>query len=83
MTRQVMTPRRYHGMAPSDFYLFPKLKSHLCGRQYGSNEGVIEEVHEYLRDQVKAFFFWNRDGLSALHWREIILKSNGQIFIPW
>ena len=26
-------------MAPSDFYLFPKLKSHLRGTQYGSNEG--------------------------------------------
>ena len=26
-------------MAPSDFYLFPKLRSHLRGTQYGSNEG--------------------------------------------
>ena len=33
-------------MAPSDFYLFPKLKSHLCGTQYRSNEGVIEAVNE-------------------------------------
>ena len=23
------------------------------------------------------------DGPSALPWREIILKRNGQIFIPW
>ena len=29
-------------MAPFDFYLFPKLKSHLLGTQYGNNEGVIE-----------------------------------------
>ena len=35
-------------MAPSDFYLFPILKSHLRGIQYGSNEGVIEAVNEYL-----------------------------------
>ena len=35
-------------MAPSYFYLFPKLKSHLRGTQYGSNEGVIEAVNEYL-----------------------------------
>ena len=34
---------------PSDFYLFPKLKSHLRGTQYGSNEGIIEAVNEYLR----------------------------------
>ena len=39
-------------MAPSDFYLFPKLKSHLRGTQYGSNEGVIEAVNKE-----KAFYF--------------------------
>ena len=43
-------------MAPSDFYQFPKLKSHLRGTQYGSNGGVIEAVNEYLGDQEKAFF---------------------------
>ena len=32
-------------MAPSNFYLFPKLKSHLRGTQYGSKEGVIETVN--------------------------------------
>ena len=35
-------------MAPSDFYLLPKLKSHLRGSQFGGNEGVIEAVNEYL-----------------------------------
>ena len=44
-------------MAPSDFHLFPKLKSHLLGAQYESNEGVIEAVNEYLGDQEKAFYF--------------------------
>ena len=44
-------------MAPSDFYLFPKLKSHLHGTQFGSNEGVIEAVNEYFGDQEKAFYF--------------------------
>ena len=59
-------------MAPSDFNLFQKLKSHLRGTQYGSNEGVIEAVNEYLGDQENAFYFegrirnLNRDGLSAL-----------------
>ena len=38
-------------MAFPDFYLFPKLKSHLLGTHYGSNEGVIEAVNEYLGDQ--------------------------------
>ena len=35
-------------MAPSDFYLFPKLKSHLRSTQYGSNEGVIGAVKDNL-----------------------------------
>ena len=35
-------------IAPSDFYLFPKLKSYLRNTQYGSNEGAIETVSEYL-----------------------------------
>ena len=30
-------------MAPSDFYLFPKMKFHLRGTRNGSNEGNIEQ----------------------------------------
>ena len=44
-------------MAPSDFCLIPKLKFHLLGTQYGSNENVIQTVNEYLGDQEKAFYF--------------------------
>ena len=44
-------------IAPSDFYLFPKLKSQLRCTQYGSNEGAIEAVNEYLGDQENAFYF--------------------------
>ena len=55
-------------MAPSDFYLFAKLNSHLRGTQYGRNECVI---NEYSGDQEKSFYFGgirksNRDRLSAL-----------------
>ena len=53
-------------MAPSDFYLFPQLKSNLRGTQYGSNEGVTEAVNEYLRDQEKAFYF---EGIRKLEQR--------------
>ena len=38
------------------FYLFPKLESHLRDTQYGSNEGVIQAVIEYFRDQENASF---------------------------
>ena len=40
-------------MTPSDFYLFPKLKSNLRGTQFGSNEGAIEAVNEYLGTRKK------------------------------
>ena len=33
-------------LAPSDFYLFPNLKTDLPGRNFGSNEGVIDPVGE-------------------------------------
>ena len=53
-------------MATSDFYLFPKLKSHLHGTQYRSNEGVKEAANEYFGDQEKAFYF---EGIRKLEQR--------------
>lgn len=50
-------------MTLSDFYLFPKLKSNLRGAQFGSNEGVIEAVNEYLE---KDFYL---EGISKLEQR--------------
>ena len=40
-------------LAPSDFYLFPKLKTNLRSRNFGSNEGVIDAVNEYLGTRMK------------------------------
>ena len=53
-------------MAPSDFYLFPKLKSNLSGTQFGSNEGVMTVVNEYLEDQEEDFYL---EGISKLEQR--------------
>ena len=50
-------------MVPSDFYLFPKSKSNLHGTQFGSNDGVIAAVNEYLEDQEKDFYL---EGISKL-----------------
>ena len=56
---EIMTPLRYYGFellheppnrphsVPSDFYLFPKFKSHLPGPQFGNNSccrGVLGGV---------------------------------------
>ena len=54
---EMLHPPYSPDMAPLDFYLFPKLKSHLRGAQYGSNEGVIEAVNEYFGYEEKAFYF--------------------------
>ena len=75
-------------MTPSYFCLFPKLKFHLRGSQYGSNESVIEAVNEYMGDQENAFNF---EGIRKpeQRWAKIIalkgyyIESNGQIFMPW
>ena len=53
-------------MAPFDFSLFPKLKSNLHGTEFGSNEGIIEAVNEYLGDQEKDFYL---EGISKLEQR--------------
>ena len=55
-------------LAPLDFCLFPDLKTNLCGRNFGSNEGIIDIVDGYLGDQEKDYF----EGISKLeqHWRK-------------
>ena len=63
-------------MAPSDFHLFPKLKSYLLDTQYGSYEGVIEAVNEYLGDQEKAFYFEGIRKLEQIRAKCIALKGD-------
>ena len=68
----VPRPPYFPDMAPSDFYMFPKLKFHLLGTQYGSNECVIEAVNEYLGDQ---------EGIRKLKWRWAKCKAPRSVFI--
>ena len=44
-------------LALSDFCLFLRLKTNLRGRNFESNEGVIDAVNEYLGDQDEDFCF--------------------------
>jgi hypothetical protein len=50
-------PLYYPGLVPSDFHLFPILKTKLCGRCFGSNEGVMEVVNAFYEDQNRKFYF--------------------------
>ena len=64
-------------LAPSDFYLFPNLKTNLRGRNLGSNEGVMDAVDEYLGYQEESSCF---EGIIKLeqHWRKCIEANLGR-----
>ena len=66
-------------MAPSDFYLFSEMKSHLRGTQYGANTGDIEAVNEYLGDEENAFYFEEIRKLEqrwakCIAWKGVMVK---------
>jgi hypothetical protein len=42
-------------LAPSDFHLFPKMKKHLRGQRFHSNEDVQNEVKKWLHAQDAPF----------------------------
>ncbi len=55
-------------LAPSDFFLFPKLKAEISGRRFKSNDEVIDAVEGFFESQDKQFF---SDGLGLLQKRWI------------
>ena len=59
-----------------NFYLFPKLKTHLRRTQYGSNEGAIEAVNKFFGDQEKAFYFGEIRKLEQRWAKCIVLKRD-------
>jgi len=53
-------------VAPSNFYLFPKLKLFLAGRRFSSNQEAIAAVEGYFADRTKNHY---REGIMALEHR--------------
>ncbi|XP_066302907.1 histone-lysine N-methyltransferase SETMAR-like [Branchiostoma lanceolatum] len=53
-------------LAPSDFYLFPKLKSHLRGHRFETDDDVIHAVEAYLEAQDATYF---QQGVAMLEHR--------------
>ena len=43
-------------LAPSDYYLFPKLKKELRGKKFSTDEEVKDAVSAYFSDKDKTFF---------------------------
>jgi hypothetical protein len=52
-------------LAPSDFFLFPKLKLFLAGQPISSNQEAIAAVERYFADLTKNHY---RDGIMALEY---------------
>ena len=58
-------------LAPSDFHLFPKLKTAIFGTHFQSDDDVIHAVDDFLNGQEKDFF---KSGTEALkhRWQKCI-----------
>ena len=57
--------------SPFELLSVSKSETNFCARNFGSNEGVMDTVDEYLGDQEEGFYF---EGISKLvqHWRKCI-----------
>ena len=58
-------------LAPSDFHLFPKLKTAISGTRFQSDDDVIHAVDDFLNGLEKDFF---KSGIEALKhsWQKCI-----------
>ena len=65
-------------LAPTDYYLFPKLKSVLRGKRFETNNDVIEAVDAFLRVQKFSFFY---EGIAKLEdrWNKCVM-AEGEYF---
>ena len=50
-------------LAPSDFYLFSKMKEHLAGKRFTDDEDLRRAVMDWLNSQVA---IWYEEGISKL-----------------
>ena len=50
-------------LAPSDFYLFPKMKEHLAGKRFTDDEDLQHAVVDWLNSQAAV---WYEEGINKL-----------------
>ena len=66
-------------LAPSDFYLFPKVESHLWSRRFESDNNIKCAVERYLQtSSEKGSQSLNIGGQSALKIRVTVLKNKNE-----
>ena len=61
-------------LAPSDFYLFLKMKEHLAGKQFTDDEDLQHAVVDWLNSQAAV---WYEEGISKLVSRYKCLNVRG------
>ena len=62
----VELPPHSPDLAPSDYFLFPKLKEYLRGKKFASDDAVMSAVQEWFEEQSPDFF---RTGIQRLEHR--------------
>ena len=72
-------------LAPSDFFLFPKLKDYLKGNRYETDEDVKNAVLSWCRDKTADFF---ADGIQQVvrRWRLCIERDGDYVekcYVIW
>jgi [histone H3]-lysine36 N-dimethyltransferase SETMAR len=65
-------------LAPCDFFLFPKLKEHLKGTKFNSDEKIKAEVKQWFNAQPKEFYL---NGISKLvnRWQKCIALEGSYV----
>ena len=59
-------PPCYPGLAPSDYVLFPNMKTWLGGKRFSSNEEIIAAKNEYFEGYDQNYFL---EGIKKFEYR--------------
>ena len=81
MFQQLNHPPYSPDLAPSEYYLFRNLKSHLRGTRFRDDDELKAATEAWFEDQTDDFYFKGKDCLkekwaNELKLRVIILKNN-------
>ena len=74
-------------LAPSDYYLFRNLKSHLCGTRFRDDDELKAVTEAWFVDQIDDFYFKGIDCLKEKHWSKgglywkIMLKPSSNLWV--
>ena len=74
----LLFPPHSPDLAPSNYFLFPMLRSHLRGKRFGSDEEVISAVESWFRSQKRDFY---SNGIKKLtcRWEKCVALDGNYI----